>query len=732
MKRTGLFLFVLFFVVTGFSQNITEKRNITIDDLYKNYTFYGRSVRGITSMYDGIHYSALQGDSIIAKYAYKTGDKVADLVNVKKFDSDVIKGVDNYRFNSDETKVIFYINDERIYRRSFTADYYVWDIKEEKLYPVSENGPQRLATLSPNGKKVAFVRDNNIYIKNLDNNNEIQVTTDGEFNKIINGAPDWVYEEEFEYNQAFDWSPDGKYLAYCKWDESEVPVFNMTVYKGLYPERKENALYPENYAFKYPKAGDDNSVVTVHVYHVETQKTIEVETGDETDQYIPRLKWAPNGKLVFYRLNRLQNYLEFLYGNPETGTAEVFYTEENERYIDEKYFDNLTFLNNGEQFIYTSERDGYIHLYLHKANGDMVKQLTTGKWDVTKYIGYDAQNKLVYYQSAEESPLRRDIYVVNTKGKKKKKLSTRKGMNSAVFSKGFKYFINSFSNVTTPGIVTLHEASGKEIRVLEDNKKLRDTLDEVKFSPKEFFTFTTQEGIQLNGWMVKPTDFDENKTYPVLMTQYSGPNSQQVLDYFGVGWEQVLAGEGYIVACVDPRGTGARGEDFRKVTYLQLGKYETIDQIETAKYLGGLDYIDAERIGIFGWSYGGFMTLNCMTQGADYFKAGIAVAPVTNWRYYDNIYTERFMRTPQENPGGYDNNSPINHVDKLKGKLLICHGSADDNVHLQNTMEISEAFVQANKQFEMFIYTNRNHSIYGGNTRYHLYTKMLNFIRENL
>ncbi|MBI9066495.1 MAG: S9 family peptidase [Salinivirgaceae bacterium] len=731
MKRV---FFLSLFAVISFCLFAQEnvKKDITVADLYKTYTYYAKSVDGLTSMNDGLHYSALVGDSVIVKYSYKTGKAIENMVDVKDFGIPEIKAISNYEFNADESKIIFYVNRTRIYRRSFTANFYVWDIATKTLFPVSEEGTQRLATLSRDGIKVAFVRNNNLFISELATGKETQLTTDGEWNKIINGAPDWVYEEEFEYNQAFDWSPDGKYLAYCKFDESQVPMFNMTVFKGMYPTYENNALYPENRAFKYPKAGDDNSIVTVHSYNVETGKTVSVNIGEESDQYIPRLKWSPNGKLVLYRENRLQNKLEFLYANPENGESNVFYSEENERYIDEKYFDNLTFLNEGKQFIYTSERSGYVHLYLHNADGSLLKQITNGDWDVAEYLGYDAKKSLVYYQSAQPTPMQRSIYMVKSDGSGLKKLSTKDGSNDAVFSSGFKYFVNYYSNTSTPTIVTLNEAKGKQIRVLEDNTALNKKLESANFSPKEFFSFTSDEGVQLNGWMVKPVDFNTSKEYPVLMTQYSGPNSQEVKDSYGVGWEQVLAANGYIVACVDGRGTGSRGEDFRKITYLQLGKYETLDQIATAKYLGSLAYIDAGRIGIWGWSYGGFMTLNCMTQGADFFKAGIAVAPVTNWRYYDNIYTERFMRTPQENAAGYDDNSPINHVDKLKGKLLIVHGTADDNVHMQNSLEISEAFVQADKQFEMFYYTNRNHSIYGGNTRYHLFIKMLNFVKDNL
>ncbi len=731
MKRIlTLFYFVIF--ALSIQAQIPEKQKITVADLYRTYTYYPQSVYGLVSMNDGLHYSALEGDSVIAKYSYKTGKKVENIVSVSDFNNDKIKGIHNYTFNSDESKIIFYINRERIYRRSFTAEFFVWDLKIKKLYSVSDKSGQRLATLSPDGTKVAFVCDNNIFITELQTGKETQITTDGERNKIINGAPDWVYEEEFEYNQAFAWSPDSKYIGYCKFDESQVPVFNMTKFKGLAPELLQNSLYPENYTYKYPKAGEKNSILTVFTYNIETKNTVKVDVGEEIDQYIPRLKWAPNGKMVVYRMNRLQNKLEFLYVNAETGKSQVFYTEENKRYIDETFFDYLTFIDNGSKFIYLNEDDGYAHLYLYNADGTLANQITKGNWDITEYLGYNSAKKTVYYQSAQPTPMQRSIYMVKLNGSGTKKLNKEDGTNDAVFSKGFKYYINYYSNVYTPAKVTLNDAKGKIIRVIEDNRKLKDKLQLSTFSPKEFFKFTTDEGVELNGWIVKPIDFDPNKKYPVLITQYSGPNSQQVLDNFWVGWEQVLASEGYIVACVDPRGTGARGEEFRKCTYLQLGKYETIDQIAGAKYLGSLNYIDSARIGIWGWSYGGFMALNCMTQGADYFKAGIAVAPVTNWRYYDNIYTERFMRTPQENPEGYDENSPINHVSELEGELLIIHGTADDNVHMQNTLEISEAFVQADKQFELFFYTNRNHSIYGGNTRYHLYTKMVNFIKDNL
>jgi dipeptidyl-peptidase-4 len=709
-------------------------KSITLEGVWKEYRFYPRSVRGIRSMNDGEHYTTLEGrGKYIVKYRYSDGELIDTLVNVESFGMEDFQATEDYEFSGDEKKVLLYNNRERIYRRSFTANYYVYDLASKKVEPLSETGKQQLATFSPDGSMIAFVRKNNIYMKFLESGKERAVTTDGEFNRIINGAPDWVYEEEFEFNKAFAWSPDSRSIAFMRFDESDVMEFGMTMFAGMYPTLEDNKLYPENRVWKYPKAGDDNSVVTVHVYHHASMRTEKMDVGPEIDQYIPRIKWTQDpSQLCIYRLNRLQNKLELLFADSESGKSKVIYTDENKYYVDEKYFDDLTFLDDKKHFIISNESDGYNHIYLYDLSGKLVRQITKGEWDVTNFYGFDQSAKLFYFEAAAVSPLQREVYSVKMNGKGMKKLTKNTGTNRATFSNGFKYFINNFSSATTPTLVTLHKANGKEIRVLEDNKEYKEMLADYKFNHKEFFTFTTSEGVTLNASMIKPAGFDENKKYPVLMTQYSGPNSQTVKDSWNIDWEQVLAANGYIVVSVDGRGTGARGEEFRKLTYLQLGKYETIDQIEGAKYLQGLPYIDGSRIGIWGWSYGGFISTLCLEKGDGIFKAGIAVAPVTNWRYYDNIYTERFMRTPQENPDGYDDNSPLFFADQLQGSYLICHGSADDNVHVQNTMEFIEKLVQADKQFEMQIYTNRNHSIYGGNTRYHLFTRKLNFLLENL
>jgi dipeptidyl-peptidase-4 len=713
-----------------------EVRKISMEDLMLNRTFDQKSVYGLRSMNDGVHYTTLEGQGTkIVKYSFATGKEVETLFDLSEMKDTELKYISEYEFSKDEKRILLTTNEERIYRRSFTADYYVFSFKNKELVPLSNNGKQRLATFSPNGNRIAFVRDNNLFIHNVLFGSEIRITKDGEFNKIQNGTPDWVYEEEFEFNKAFTWSPDSKFLAYMKFDESEVRMFNMNKFEGLYPQVKENALYPENYTYKYPKAGEKNSEVSVWVYNIEDRITKKMDVGEEKDQYIPRLKWTKDPKkLTIFRLNRHQNKLEFLLANAKTGESDIMYTQENKYYVEERNFDFLTFLDNGTQFIYPDEKDGFNHLYLFDMiTGKVVNQITSGDWDMTDFLGFDEAKKVCYYESAEVSPMDRNAYSVKLNGTSKKLITSAKGTNRTVFSKGFKYYINYFSSVTQPNTVSLYNYKGKLIRVLEDNKKLVEKLKNYQYNPKEFTMLPAADGMtMLNAWMIKPFNFDSSKKYPVLVTQYSGPNSQSVQNKWSFDWYQYLAQEGYIVVCVDPRGTGARGQEFRKCTYMQLGRLESDDMISAGRALSEESYVDAKRIAIWGWSFGGFMSSLCLEKAPDVFAAAIAIAPVTNWRYYDTVYTERFMRTPQENPKGYDDNSPINHVDKLQGNLLLCHGTADDNVHVQNVYEFAERLVQADKQFEMQIYTNRNHSIYGGKTRLHLFKRFNKFLRDNL
>ncbi len=713
---------------------LSQKKTVTLEDLNKNNTFLSKSVNGLESMNDGIHYTTLENNATqIVKYAYATGKQVSVLLDLEKIEDAPIQSIQGYELNNDESKILVYNNKKDIYRRSFTADFYVYDLKSKELNPLSEGGNQQVATFSPDGYMVAFVKENDIYISNLRFGTVAPITNDGEINKIINGIPDWVYEEEFSYNKALEWSPNSTELAYVRFDESKVKEFSFPLYKGSQPANEEYALYPGEYTFKYPKAGETNSEVSVRVFNIKNRTTKTMTIKDTEDYYIPRIRWTQqDGMLGILKMNRLQNQFDLLIANTASTLTKTIFTDRNKYFVEETVLDNLTFLDDGKHFIYVGEMDGYNHIYLYTMAGMQVRQITKGKWDVMDFYGYDTQKKMLYYQAAQNSPLEREIYAVDLNGKKKYKLSENKGTNDAAFSSNFNYFINTYQSLTTPKQITLHNQDGKLIRTLEDNADLQNKLKEYQISPKEFFTFKNSEGIVLNGWMVKPLDFNPNKKYPVLMTQYSGPNSQEVTDSWEIGWEQYLAAQGYLVACVDPRGTGARGQEFRKSTYMQLGKLESDDQIEAAKYLGSLPYCDSERIAIWGWSYGGFMSASCLSKGNGTFKVGIAVAPVTNWRYYDSVYTERYMRRPQGNPKGYDENSPINMADNLTGRLFLIHGTADDNVHYQNSMEYVDQLVKTGKQFDMFVYPNRNHNIKGGNTRMHLYQMMSDYLKRNL
>lgn len=591
---------------------------------------------------------------------------------------------------------------------------------------------------SPDSHQIAFVRNNNIYlIKLLFGNSESQVTKDGEYNKVLNGIPDWVYEEEFAFNRAFDFSADSRMIAYIRFDESRVPMYSFQWYKGMVPEKTAYATYPGSYDYKYPKSGVVNSKVSVHTFDIKSHVTRKMELPIDSDGYVPRIKFTDDPeKLAIMTLNRHQNRFDLYMANPRSAVCKVAVRDEAEQYIKEQAYSNIAFYP--ENMVMMSERDGYNHLYLYTIGGNLVKQITKGKFEVKEFLGWDQKANVFYYTSNEESPLRTAVYKIDGKGKKTK-LSTRTGTNNALFSKNLNYYINTYSSAQTPTLITLNNNKGQEMVTLLDNKELKNKISQLNMPTKEFFTFKTSEGVELNGWMMKPANFNPSKKYPVIMHQYSGPGSQQVLDKWGIGsfgdggmFEAVMCDKGYIMVCVDGRGTGGRGAAFEKCTYLSIGLKEAADQAETAKYLSTLSYVDGSRIGIWGWSYGGYNTLMSMSEGSGAFKAGVAIAAPTDWRFYDTVYTERFMRTPKENGDGYRASSAINHVAALKGKLLLIHGSADDNVHFQNFMEYNEALVQANIQFETQIYTNRNHGISGGNTRNHLMNRVVNFFLQNL
>lgn len=719
------FVAIIGFLTTSliYSQN----KQITLEEIWSG-AFRTEGMQALHSMKNGKEYSVLNynrqnGISTIDIYDYKTLKKVKTLVSSANLTD--IRGFFDYSFSEDESKVLLTTNSIPVFRRSTLGEYYIYDIENEKVTKVSNDLVQE-PTFSPDASKIAYGFENNLYVKDLKSGAVKQITFDGEKNKIINGITDWVYEEEFSFVRAFDWNADGNKIAFIRFDESEVPEFSMDVYGS--------DLYQTQQVFKYPKAGEANSKVSLHLYDLDSEKLSEVKVNKSYDDfYIPRLKWTKGADVLSAQyMNRHQNELDLWFINTKTNTSDLVLAEKDEAYIDVTF--NLTFLKD-HSFIWTSEKDGFNHIYHYDKNGKLINQVTKGNWEVTDYYGFNEKANTIYFQSTENGSINRDVYSIKLNGKDKTLLTKTGGTNSASFSADFTYFINTHSSATTPYEYTLHNSkSGDLVKSIKDNDKLAQKVGDYVTSQKEFSTINVN-GNDLNMWMIKPADFDESKLYPLFMYQYSGPGSQQVANRWNGAndyWYQMLAQQGYIVVCVDGRGTGFKGADFKKVTQNELGKYKVEDQIEAAKKLGSLPYIDASRIGIWGWSYGGFMSSNALFKGSDVFKMAIAVAPVTSWRFYDTIYTERYMTTPQENPSGYDDNSPINHVDKLKGDFLLIHGTGDDNVHVQNTMRMVEALIQADKQFEWMIYPDKNHGIYGGNTRLHLYKKMTNFIHKTL
>lgn len=730
-------LFVLCFLL-AFISGVRAQQKVSLEDVAKG-TYRAENIYGIKPMLDGNYYTQISADKKrIVKYSFKTGKEVATVFDVNTARECNFKEFDDYIMSPDEKLILIQTETKPIYRHSFTAVYYIYNVQNNKLEPLSNNGPQQAPLFSPDGFQIAFVRNNNIYlVKLLFGNSESQVTKDGEFNKVLNGIPDWVYEEEFGFNRAFEFSADSKMIAYIRFDESKVPMYSFPWYKGLAPEKKEYATYPGEYRYKYPKAGEVNSTVTVHTYDIKSHVTRQMDLPLDADGYIPRIKFTSDPeKLAIMTLNRHQDRFDLYMANPRSGLCKLTIRENAPQYIKEQAYSNIAFYP--ENIVLMSERDGYNHLYLYTIGGNLVKQITKGKFEVKDFLGWDRNRNIFYYSSNEESPLRSAVYKIDAKGKKTK-LSVRTGTNTAIFNSTLTYYINKFSNLSTPTLITVNDNKGKELATLMDNAKLKKQVAGLNMPTKEFFKFKTTEGVELNGWMMKPANFDPNKKYPVIMHQYSGPGSQEVLDNWGVGsfrdggmFEAYMCDKGYIMVCVDGRGTGGRGAEFEKCTYMFLGVKESHDQVEAARYLSGLPYIDGSRIGIWGWSFGGYNTLMSMSEGTPIFKAGVAIAPPTDWRFYDSVYTERFMRTPKENGDGYQAGSAILRAPKLHGKLLLIHGSADDNVHFQNSAEYSEALVQAGIQFDMQVYTNRNHSIAGGNTRTHLMHRVAGFFIQNL
>ena len=723
MKITQKILVLFLFA----SLSTIAQQKLTLEEIWGG-TFRTKGMTELAALKNTNQYTVLNSDktsksSQIDLYDFATLNKVSTLIDTKDFKQ--LTGIDSYTFSNDEKKILIANNSDQIFRHSFVADFFIYDIATKSLTKIADYKIQE-PTFSPDGLKIAFAAANNLFVYDLASKKTAQITSDGKKNEIINGITDWVYEEEFAFVKAFDWNASSEKIAFIRFDESQVPEFSMDVYG--------KDLYPTQQVFKYPKAGEKNAEVSLHIYDIKTSNIKKIDLSKYNDFYIARLEFTNDANTLSAQvLNRHQDNLDLLFVDANSGATKVVLNEKDKAYVD--VTDNLTFLKDNS-FIWTSEKDGFNHIYNYDATGKLKNQITKGNWEVTNYYGFDEKAKIVYYQSVENGSINRDVYSISLDEKNKKRLTTQIGTNGATFSPNFQYFINSFSSASVPTIYSLNNSKdGKLVKEIVNNNELSNQLKTYDLPSKEFFVLKTEKGNELNAWIMKPKDFDPSKKYPVFMIQYSGPGSQQVVNGWGSSneyWFMMLAQQGYIVACVDGRGTGFKGAEFKKCTQLQLGKYEVEDQIDAAKVIGNYPYVDKTRIGIWGWSYGGFMSSNCLFQGADVFKTAIAVAPVTSWRYYDSIYTERYMQTPQENASGYDNNSPINHVSKLKGNFLLIHGTADDNVHVQNTMKMVEALVQANKQFDWAIYPDKNHSINGGKTRLQLYTKMTNFLKEKL
>ena len=715
------------------------KKPLTLEEVVGG-AFYPENIYGVTPIPgDGEHYTQMNaaGTQVI-KYSFRTGQQVEVLFDATQARECPFRQFDSYRFSPDGGTLLIATETTPIYRHSYTAVHYLYSLKrnaegriDNKVERLSDGGPQQVPVFSPDGTMIAFVRDNNIFlVKRLYGNSESQVTTDGQRNAVLNGIPDWVYEEEFAMDRALEFSADSKMLAYVRWDESAVPSYSFPLYAGEKPRREDYAKYPGAYTYKYPKTGEANSKVSVHTFDIKTKVTRTLKLPLDADAYIPRIRFTRDAdKLAVFTLNRHQNRFDLYMADPRSTVCRLALREETDTYIKEGTFDNIRFYDG--HFVFMSERSGFSHLYWYDLNGNLDKQITRGDFEVKSFLGLDEKTGTFYYTSNEGSPLRQAVWKTDRKGRKTR-LTAEEGTHTAQFSTDMKYFLDRYTSLDTPTVITLRDNTGRTLTTLVDNAALNRKLAEYALPAKEFFSFQTSDGTTLNGWMMKPADFDESRKYPVIMYQYSGPGSQEVLDRFGISWETYMASQGYIIACVDGRGTGGRGAAFEKCTYLNLGVREARDQVETALYLGLQPYVDKERIGIWGWSFGGYMTLMSMSEGTPVFKAGVAVAAVTDWNYYDTIYGERFMRTPQENADGYRASSAFTRAENLHGDLLLVHGSADDNVHFQNCAEYAEHLVQLGKQFDMQLYTNRNHSIYGGNTRMHLYTRLTNFFNTHL
>lgn len=717
-------------VISGFPI-VAQKGEVTLEDITIKHTFVPRGIEDMVFLNDGLSYAAIadSGTSIV-KYDIVSGKKIVKLLDLSKHKELDIKEIEGFEVSADDNTYLLYTNVVRGFRRSFVANYFTYNCSTHELLPLSEKKGISAAKLSPDGYLVAFAWKNNLYLKKLRFETESAITNDGAKDSIINGFADWVYEEEFGMTRAFEWNSNSTELAFIRFDESNVKSYSFETSNNK--DGLEN-FYTSIETVKYPKAGEANSEVSVHVFNVNNKTIKEMNLGGNKDIYVPRILWSSTpDKLAVVRLNRLQNQFDLLLFNSASTSYSTIYAETSESYVDADMAKSIDFLPDAKGFLISSEQDGFNHIYFYNITGIKQSQITTGAFDITTYYGFNPLKREVYYQAADDSPLRRNVWAVTLDGKSKRKLSIEEGTNSAEFNSKFGFYLLKYSSVKKPTQYSVYNSTAKKVRVLEQNNEIEERVQSRNILPKEFFTFKTSGGVVLNGWLVKPLNYNDGSKHPLVLMQYSGPNSQEVVDSWEIGWEQVLASQGYVVACVDGRGTGARGTDFRKSTYLKLGKYETEDQVEAANYLGAKEYVDASRIAIWGWSFGGYMACNALTNGNGTFKVGIAVAPVTNWKFYDSVYAERFLRRPRDNERGYTQNSPYYQAQNLHGRLFVIHGTTDDNVHFQNLTEYANQLIVNGKQFDMFVYPNRNHFINGGNTRLHLYEMMTQYLTRNL
>jgi dipeptidyl-peptidase-4 len=718
---------IIFFLIIKLSVlNVLFSQELSLEEIFKYPLFVPERIKGIRSMNDGIHYTILENDSEIVKYSYQSGEQVEVIFSILSDSTLDISEISDYQLSDNESAILIASGKNKIYRYSYSTDYYVFRLSDQKLIRIFDQGNQQLAAISPDGKRVAFVFENNLYIKNIETGELYQVTSDGRKNYIINGAPDWVYEEEFTLKTGFLWSDDSKKIAYYRFDESMVKNYTISRY---------DSINSEDFSYKYPIAGEANSKVDIYVFNIETSQKVRMITSNDSDYYVPVIEWLPNSdELSVVTLNRRQNKAEIFISEVNSGASYVLYNEENEKFVSEFSEDFVTFIDSGRQVLIMSEVSGYMHLYRYSIDGTFINQVTSGNWELDKILGINEKEQILYYTSTEASPIDRPVYSIGLDGMNKKKLTQKPGVYTADFSKNFDYFMLTFSDANTPFEFALYNKENQKIRTLESNEFIKNLTKYFNFSRKEFFTIRNRQGDTLYAYKILPPRFKQNKRYPMLVYVYGGPEEQMVLNQWEnrLAWLQLMAQKGYIVVCLDNRGSNGRGEAFAKYTYLHLGKYETEDQLALVEYMMTKPYIDSKRIGVFGWSYGGYMSLLCMIHGNSLFKAGVAVAPVTNWRFYDTVYTERFMRKPNENPEGYDEFSPLTNAEYLEGRLLILHGTADDNVHIDNSMAFINKLIEADKDFEMQFYPDQNHGISEGNATFHLFKRITNFITSNL